>query len=95
MPLPAGDERAHAVSGAQRKDLLLQNIIVLKPVFLARGVKDPVADIDEIQQPPELLVGELNVHPVIPPDGSSAPEKMAGIRSGRRRMRLCYHYSKR
>ena len=68
MPLPAGDERAHAVSGAQRKDLLLQNIIVLKPVFLARGVEDPVADIDEIQQPPELLVGELNVHPAPAPE---------------------------
>ena len=75
MPLPAGNERVHAVFGAQRKELFLQNIVILKPVFLACGVEDPVADVDEIQQPPELLVGEFYVHPVIPPDGSLCPRK--------------------
>ena len=57
-------KRLHPAFRGQLEELLLQQVVVLEAILPAGGVQDPVADIDEVQQPPEFLVAQFDVHRV-------------------------------
>ena len=48
--------------GALGKYFAFHLIIVIQPVAAAGGIEDPVADIDEIQQPAEFFICKLDIH---------------------------------
>ena len=62
MAVPALHQRLHPVLRGQGEHLLLQKVIVLKAVVPPGGVEDPVAHIDQIQQPTKFLFTQFDVH---------------------------------
>ena len=61
VALPALGQRAHARARREREELFLQQVVILKAVRAAAGVQDPVADVDQIQQPAVFLFGQIDV----------------------------------
>ncbi len=62
MTAPALNERAHPMLRAEGKELFLEIVIVLKPVIIPAGIKDPVPDIHHVQEPPEFLFRQFKLH---------------------------------
>ena len=62
LPVPALDQRVHPVLAAKGEELGFQIVIIGEAVVPARGIQDPVADIDHVQQTPELLLCEFDLH---------------------------------
>ena len=59
---PALNERAHPVLRAEGKELFLEIVIVLKPVIIPAGIKNPVPDVHHVQKPPEFLFRQFKLH---------------------------------
>ena len=63
VPVPGGVELLPAELRAEGEELLLKVVVVPEAVRLgAGGVQHPVAYIYHVQQPPEFLIRELDVH---------------------------------
>ena len=62
LPLVQLRELGHAVLQAVGKHQTLHLIILPDPVVTSGGVEHPVADIHQIQQPPELFLRQFKIH---------------------------------
>ena len=62
LPLIQLRQPRHAVAQAIGKDQALHLVILPDAVIAPGGVKHPVADIHQVQQPPELFLCQLDLH---------------------------------
>ena len=62
LPLIQLRQPCHAVAQAIGKDQALHLVILPDAVVAPGGVKHPVADIHQVQQPPELFLCQLDLH---------------------------------
>ena len=60
--LPFLHERLHALSPAKGEQLGFQVIVIRDAVVSARRVQDPVSDIHHVQQTPEFLLCQIQLH---------------------------------
>ena len=62
LALPLLHQGVHTLAAAEGEELTLHMVVVFKAVVAAGGVQNPIADIDQVQQAPEFLLCQIDLH---------------------------------